>query len=195
MAYTALGQNKTNAAPANANPPQARPTAVAVVRMGVLLDGLDQWSKAKTDLNAMKEGILAEAQKREGETKAMASGLKDLPAAAALELQDKIEMTVMNDRAWADQAQDELDTEAAIRMEDVYRRIKAETANLATAQGYDLVMLDDSAGELQIDRESRLDKRTQIEQQILRRQLLYTNPAIDITDDLIQRMNNAFKTQ
>ena len=80
-------------------------------------------------------------------------------------------------------------------MEDAYRKIKAETANLATAQGYDIVMLDDSAGELQIDRESRLDRRTQIEQQILRRQLLYANPAIDITDDLIQRMNNAFKTQ
>ncbi len=187
--YSAAARANAPAQPA----PKARPTAVAVVNMGRLLDGLNQWAQAKTALTALKDGVLAEANKRKAATDEKAKQLADVSGDQAVALQDKIDFETMTNRAWGDQVQDELDVEGSTRLQDIYRKIKAEAASLAQAQGYDIVMLDDSTGELQIDRESRLTRQSQIEQQILRRQLLYTNPEIDVTDDLIQRMNNAFK--
>ena len=68
-----------------------------------------------------------------------------------------------------------------------------EFLDLAEAEGYDIVILNDSSDELPFDREVRMPAQLQILQQITSRKLLYLNPATDVTDDLIVRMNNAFR--
>ena len=58
----------------------------------------------------------------------------------------------------------------------------------------DLVLVDDSAGELGINPQSQLNRETQITQQMVSRRVLYAGDAVDITDQLITRMNNAYQS-
>ena len=59
-------------------------------------------------------------------------------------------------------------------------------------KGYDFVLMDDTSAELAVNPESKVAREIQVKQQMTARRSLYVNPAMDITDQLIQRMNNAF---
>jgi hypothetical protein len=64
---------------------------------------------------------------------------------------------------------------------------------MAEAEGYDMVVLNDSSDDVPFDREVRVPAQIQILQQITNRKILYLKPTIDVTDDLIVRMNNEFR--
>ena len=99
----------------------------------------------------------------------------------------------MRYEAWKQFVIDKVDIEESLMLQDLYRSVKREAALLGTAAGYDVVLVDDSQGELAIDPDARMPRRAQVLQQIAGRRMLHVNKQIDITDDLVQRMNNAFK--
>ena len=53
--------------------------------------------------------------------------------------------------------------------------------------------MDDSSSELPLNREARVPAQVQLLEQIAARKILYINDALDITQDLIVRMNNQFR--
>jgi len=63
---------------------------------------------------------------------------------------------------------------------------------MALTEGYDLVFLDDSSDALPFTRKSRVVPQEQVLQQLVKRKVLFVNPTLDITEDLIMRMNNEF---
>ena len=89
----------------------------------------------------------------------------------------------------------ELEVEKAIQLQDLYRSMRAAIEALSTAEGYDLVLVDDSSDELPFERESRMSPQVQVLQQIATRKILYRNSALDITIDLATRMNNQYRGQ
>ena len=87
----------------------------------------------------------------------------------------------------------ELEVEKAILLQDLYKSMRAAIEALAKAEGYDLVLIDDGSDELPFDRESQSAPQLQVLQQIATRKILYRNQALDITLDLAERMNNAWR--
>ena len=62
---------------------------------------------------------------------------------------------------------------------------------MAESEGYDLVIVDDSKAPFTENPDARVSREGHILQQIAVRRIMYANPMIDITQDLIVRMNNA----
>ncbi|MHC5005493.1 MAG: OmpH/Skp family outer membrane protein [Planctomycetota bacterium] len=171
-----------------------QPTTTATVNLARVLDGLEQRADAEVRLNGMAEEVRAERDRREAEMKQ----LQDQLAAAtdpkvAIGIEEQLALASLNFQAWVRFKTDQLDIERALLLQDLYRSIKQSIAELAETEGYDLVVVDDSQGELGWSNEARLSREAQILQQIRGRRLLYTTSGIDITDDLVARMNNKFR--
>jgi Skp family chaperone for outer membrane proteins len=96
-------------------------------------------------------------------------------------------------QAWVRFAADKMDVERSLLMRDLYRSVKAAVKTMAEAEGYDIVIVDDSQGELLTSDEARVSREAQVRQQIAARRVLYTAPTVDVTEQLIVRMNNEFK--
>ena len=101
-------------------------------------------------------------------------------------------MVALETQAWRMFATEQVDIEASLRLRDLDRSIKSAVTQLAEINGYDIVLVDDSGRELSIDAQSKASREIQVKAQMNARRLLYTNPEVDVTDELIERMNNAF---
>ena len=65
-----------------------------------------------------------------------------------------------------------------------FEEIKEAVAHLANREGYDVVFVDDSASELPV-----AATEAEMRRQIGARRMLYTSPRVDITDQLVNFMN------
>src|SRR5262245_11328147 len=175
-------------------PPGGQPSTIVTVRLATVMEKLNQHGEAEAVLHDMAERLKAEHERRRGEVQKMQDEFKAMPdeTPAKQELKDKIDLALLNHQAWYNFSQEKLDVEAALRTQDLYRNVKAEVARMSITSGFDLVLVDDSQGELSTSDEARMSRQMQIMQQIGARRMLYVNQAVlDITDQLIERMNNA----
>ena len=169
---------------------------LAAVQIESLFDGLAQRAEAKAEIDALQDELTAERDARQA---AIAKMEEEFQGAAdpdrQEELVDAITLEKLKLQFWYQEAAAELEVEKALRLQHLYLKVNEALGGLALAQGYDLVILDDSAQEPEFDRDSRVPGQLQILQQIASRKVLYRNPAIDITNDLITRMNNEFRAR
>lgn len=174
-----------------------QPTAVAVVDLQILVDGLNQRSDAMMRIERMMSDMEAERVRRVAAVTALQGQFDDIPetdADARRAKDDQIMLEQLNYQAWMRLNADKLDIEKSISLQDLYRSIKQAIASLAAADGWDIVLVDDSPGELGINPNSQLSREAQITQQMVSRRVLYADPAVNITDQLITRMNNAYQS-
>ncbi len=184
LGYQALGQR----AIAPAAP------VVAVVRINVLFDQLRQRADARIDLLRLEQEATDERVRRTAEITRMQADLEEVVSAVIREnLSDKIAIKTLQLQFWYREAATELEVEKALLLQDLYKSMRAAIDALAQAEGYDLVLIDDASDDLAFDRESQTPPQVQVLQQIATRKILYRNPALDITLDLAERMNNAWR--
>lgn len=187
--------------PAIAQQAGAKPATIATVRLSVVMEKLDQRAEAEANLNAMGQAVRSDDAKKKEELTKMQTDLDGMRKAAndgpappeAIALQEQLALKTLQYQAWSRFTLDKVDIEKALNWQDLYRNIKTAAAQMASANGYDLVLVDDSQGEITTTSDSRTPRATQVMTQIIGRRLLYSNPTLDITDDLITRMNNAHK--
>ncbi|MEM7227793.1 MAG: OmpH family outer membrane protein [Planctomycetota bacterium] len=169
-----------------------RPTSVAVVRIEMVLNQLNERAEAQTELRSLGESIEAEVQRRQANVDALLKEREGADALRQRELEDQIALMSLENQEWIEFKRSELDLEKALMIEGLYRSVRIAMADLATAQGYDLVLIDDSVREFSVNPESRMPREIQVRQQLLSRRVLYAGDAVDVTNDLVERMNNAF---
>ena len=166
---------------------------VAVVRIEPLFDGLKQKADATAAVERLRGEIEAEVKKRREAAEALTEQHSNAVDATQREaLSDKIALETLKNASWLETAKQELEIEKAVRLQDLYKKIVDGINTLALTEGYDLVIVDDSGEALPFDRSSRIVPQAQVLQQLARRKVLYVNPTLDVTDDLIMRMNNEF---
>ena len=184
IGYKALGQR--------AVAPDA--VVIAVVRIDALFDELKQRAEARIALRRMELDVTDELRNRTEEITGLQAELENVVATTRRrELEDDITIKQLQLRFWQQAAAMELEVEKAVQLQSLYRSMRAAIEALATAEGYDLVIVDDSSDDLPFDRESRASPQVQVLQQIATRKILYRNSALDITLDLATRMNNQFR--
>jgi len=172
-----------------------QPTAVATVNLAAVMEKLEQRSSAQANLRTMAEKLKEEDQAKKADLTKMQDELKamteETPERDAL--QERLAMGTLKYQAWQNFTGVKIDIEKSLVLQDLYRSIKEAVAQLAQTSRLDIVLVDDSKGELRTDAEARVSREAQILQQVADRRMLFTSPQIDITDDLIERMNNAFR--
>jgi Skp family chaperone for outer membrane proteins len=172
----------------------APPTAVAVVNLPRVLDQLDQRQDAKKALDDMA----AQLDARDKEWRAEIDALEKRQAEVADEAErqkafDELTMKRLQHQGWFKFAREQLDIETSLSFQQLDRAVLEAVSALAKANGYDIVLLDDSSRSLETRPDQQIPREMQVRQAILSRHVLYTNSTtVDITDQLVERMNNAW---
>ena len=167
---------------------------IATVQLDRLFDGLQQRAEAKVEVARLDQQMNDEQTRREGQIAQLEADLEDAVAAATRKkLKDQIALKRLKLQFWYQEASTVVEVEKALQLQDMYKNIKEALEALAGAEGYDMVIINDESSDLPFDRDSRVSPQVQVLQQISNRKMLYLNPALDITEDLIERMNNAFR--
>ena len=68
--------------------------------------------------------------------------------------------------------------------------IRKQTTSLAEAEGWDIVLVNDSLGDINLSNDMNVSREQQVITQILNRRMIYASEATDITEQLIVRINN-----
>ncbi len=170
--------------------PFANPTAVATINLSAVLDGLNERADAQAGLDASRASFETETE----EFRTKMKDLEDRYAVAAEEdkvaIQNEIGLLTVQFDHFQQYSQTKLDVEKALIFQRIYRNIRDAAQTMADAEGFDLVVVDDSSTEFSMNRQLRVSLENQVKQQITSRRIIYANPAVDITKDLIVRMNN-----
>ena len=71
-------------------------------------------------------------------------------------------------------------------------KITQAVQELAEIEGIDIVLINDAGQQVQTIADSQVARELQVRQQISSRRIIYASPGVDITEQLIVRMNNAY---
>lgn len=165
-----------------------RPAVVATVDLERLFENLNERAAEDARLQAMATNIEQEVNRRKEKIRSLNEEFKVHPAGSekSQQIGDELAMESIQYQAWMEFQVQSLEREKGLVMMKIYRSIKRAVQEMSESKGYDIVFLNDSLKELQRGPEQA------VVQQISARRMLYTNPKLDITEALLDRMNNAF---
>ena len=170
----------------------AEPTPIAVVNIGTIFEQVDERAEWDVRLDALKASIQEEAAGRQAsmERRIEESNNVDDPEDRQ-KIRDEVALMQLRFEQWATLKSAEVDREESLKWRSLYRNLRREAARVAEAEGYAMVMVDDAAGEIITTPGTKITLQQQVLEQIMKRRLLHTTPTIDISDQVVVRMNNA----
>ncbi|MBM43932.1 MAG: hypothetical protein CMJ36_02820 [Phycisphaerae bacterium] len=169
------------------------PTVVATVDMQLVMNGLSERADLQVDLAANSQAIESEEKRRAEEIERLAKELEDVvDGSRRTSLQDELDLKILQRMAWLRFTQQEIDIEKSLMLENLYRSMQSAAKELAEIEGIDIVIIDDSGQGFDLLPNSQLSREGQVAQQMTSRRALYRDSAIDISEDLIIRMNNDY---
>jgi len=173
----------------------AQPARVGTVQLNTLIPMLQQDAADRAAIDQMQQSLRDQRDAKLAAIDAKEKPVLDMADSPEREaLFDEINLEKLNARLWIQQAELEVIIEKALRFEKLCEAISAAVASVATAEGYDLVIVDDTAVEAVVNPNSQLPPSVQRAEQVASRRVLYTNRnTIDLTSQLAARMNNSFK--
>lgn len=174
---------------ASSNMSPTGPAVIATVDLERAFNELKQQAKAQTDLQALgeqlearRQGLVDRVSMLEADIGTFAEG-----SDAQQKALDDYTLAAYELQGFLEYAKRKLDSEGARLIQEVYEQIKQAVAAMAEQNGYDIVFVDDSRAKL-----PEKVSEAEMTRQISARRMLYSSPQLDVTDDLITRMNNAF---
>lgn len=165
---------------------QAQPSAIAIVNLEKVFNGLTQRGDADANLRKLAEKLDADGQAKRDSIERLREELElFMPGTPQFdETSQNLARQGYQLQAYLDFASRKLDVEKARALRALYASIKETAAKFALDFGYDVVFVDDSVVPLPED-----GTEAETMRQISARRTLYANPQVDITQDVIDRMN------
>ncbi len=166
-----------------------KPITAAFVDLEEVLSKLMERAAEDVRLAQMGESLKAEDESRMDELKRMENDLDDLytvGTAAYEQARDEWIERSLEYRAWGEFSQLKLEREKGLIFKTLYDSVKVSVAEMAKQQGYYVVFLNDSIKEVAVGSEQI------VAQQVSARRVLYAAELLDITEELIIKMNNDF---
>lgn len=169
------------------------PTVVATIDLQKVMDSLAERADLEAALTAQSQNILAERDRRQAEIEQLNSELGDMvEGPEQVKMQDALDLKLLQEMAWLRFIQQEIDVEKALMLQNLYMSMEKHVAELAEIEGIDLVIIDDTTMNFQLIPGVQVSRQDQIREQIANKRVLYRSLSIDISDDLIVRMNNEY---
>jgi len=169
-----------------------RPAVVATVNLERALNSLDERSAAAAELKTMAEKFDQEALSKREDLELLSGDLDLYPAGSSnhREKTEELARKTYNLQAFIEFAARKLELAKSKSLHGSYLNLKKTVAELSEKNGYDMVFVNDAIVALP---ENPVEAETM--RQISARRMLYSVDQIDITDDLIAAMNEAFQLQ
>lgn len=171
---------------------KARPVSVAVVDIKRLFESLQEKNQIEADLNSRRQKLADESNRRKAELEQMKSDLETVlqPNTPAYnEKQNEMERKAIDFQAWVQYQNNRLARENVLQSESLYLRMSDAIGQVAKDNGYDMVLFK--------EREVSFSgaKPEQLTALIQGRKVLWASDDLDVTDLVIQKMNNEFKSR
>ena len=165
------------------------PAVVASVDLEKVYRSLDQLKASDVRATALSKDLESRVTKLADEVRSMQDDLESFQpgSTAHNEALNKAILRAGDLSALQNFAKLKLESEQANAVREAYMAIRGSCAKIAAEQKVDFVFIDDTVPTI---------TPTNLEgtmQQINGRRMLYSNPALDITDLLIERMNTDFR--
>ena len=170
----------------------AQPTAIGVIDLAKLFDGLGECAEWDVRIKALEARVMDEARARKA---SLDSGLKEVEAMTeGVEKENRLDalrLQKLQAEQWSLGCEMEADRERSLKWQSVYRSVREGAKKLGETEGYQLVVIDDSKIEIQTQRaQNSPPLETQAKGQIAQLRVLYADRTIDVTDKLIVQLNN-----
>ncbi len=168
---------------------QAQPTSVAAVDTSRLFDQLTEKEDFDAELNTARDQLRGEATNKQREAQELQADLDLLAPGTPAYQQKEEELSKkgLENNVWGQFEQAKLNKMAGLRIENLYRKALDTVALIAEESGYDVVIAKEAPPKFQYENLQQLLAKISL------RKSLYTSETIDITDQVIQRMNNEYK--
>jgi len=175
----ALGQNAM----------QAEPTAVAVVNVQKVFNSLDEKGAIESQLKQRAKKLQKQEKQRQQKIQQMKSDLDMLKPGTQQykQRQGKLERQVVDFEAWQKFRQQKMQQFRGVQMQNLYRKVAKVAGNVAQDNGYDIVLYDEGSPNF------NFQNMKQVSQMIQMRKVLWSKDELNISDQVIQRMNNNFQ--
>ena len=173
-------------------PKTAWPTRVATVNLLTLTGKVDERAEWDMRIEALQASINQEAQTRQA---ALERRLQESEATEDEEvrqtIRDEVALMQLQYQQWIRVKALELNREQELKWKSIYRNLSREANRIAETNGYELVLMDGLDANISIDPNLQIPADQQALAQIFNRRILHSSDFIDITDEVIVRMNNA----
>jgi Skp family chaperone for outer membrane proteins len=168
---------------------RATPTAVATVDLQKVFEQLKEKTQLEADLRTRTEDLQQQEQDRR---KTLANAQSDLdllaPGTEAFNAKQlELEKGVIELRSWSEFENQKLNRERGLQLENLYRKSLDAIGRVAGETGYDVVLFRESDPTFRYENPQQLSTLIQV------RKVLWSKDEIDLTADVIQRMNNEFE--
>jgi Skp family chaperone for outer membrane proteins len=168
-------------------------TKVATVNMTMVFERINSNTPWEVELNTLTDRLNSEATRRTeliSEELKKAEALIETDPKGAQSIRDKVALMKLELDEWGSLKKLELDRERALMWRTMYQSVRDQTLSLAKADGWDIVLVNDSLGKIKLSEDMQVSREQQVISQILNRRMLYASEATDITEQLIVRVNN-----
>ena len=162
------------------------PVVVGVVGVETVLNQVDARTQMNADLQSARERVLAEKETRDKLVKDLQQDLEWLPdnSPEHLRKQEELEEATIQRAAWVTYQNNKLAREEKLRYEDLYRQMLAAIQEVSEGSSVDLVLFKEKHFEV-----PREWNTAQILALAANRKVLYARPGMDLTEQVITRMN------
>lgn len=168
---------------------QAQEARVAVVQVQKILEGLNERRQIRVDLDNIARKKQAEEKVLEDQLKVLQRDLSDgLYARGTDQYKQKVleaEKLALELQVLREYNKQFIVRESILRMQDLYRRIGVTIKEIAETRGLDLVLFSDDIPD------NRPRSTEELLSLIYMRKVMYANPKLDITLDVITEMNKS----
>ncbi len=167
---------------------QAKPTATAVVDIEAVFNQLKEKNAIEANLRSQGDSLQSEERamkekigKLQESMKLLAPGGPGYP-----QKQEELEKAVLEFQVWGQYQQQKQQRERALQIENLYNKTIKTIGEIATEQGYDLVVFKEPKPQFEGN------NLQQIMAQLSLRKVLWAKDSIEITNAVTTRMNNEF---
>lgn len=186
----AVGAAMTGALSVPAEPePRAADEKIVSVNLTRLLNELEETATIRARLNTLAADMRKEQEQRQSEIQQMREELDALPPGSERTrgLQEQLLIKAADFKSWMEVKSNLRNLEESIEYMRMYDKVLKSVKELAEAQGYDYVLLDDT--------DIRIQPGTpeEVIPQMFTRRMLFASGKRDITAEVLVRMNNAFR--
>ena len=168
---------------------QARPTAVGVVDVMRLVEGLQEKPEIEAELKVQQERVQQEFQDMQAKLKRLEEDLGLLSAgsdAHTAKLNEAMRLAIEAD-AFLKFSEKRLNREYATAFEGLYRKMVDAAGKVASENGYDLVLYKDRPVSF-----ANADAK-QLRALFSLQKVLWSRTDMDLTDQVVLRMNNEYE--
>lgn len=172
---------------------QARPTSIAVADVAKIMGALEEMTQMEADAKTQIEQIKIEHESRRKNLKQMQEDLELLQQGtdAFMQKAEDFQLSAMQLDSWFKYKQARMGSERVLQVANIYRKLTATIGKVASEAGYDMVLFKEKTMALP---KSNMKPDT-LSAMLQMRKVIWVRNDLDITDQIVLRMNNEWKNR